>query len=220
MAERCTGSRLRAELDRHGLALSHEQMARFVTVGLIPPPGADGRWPARTIVTLIRIVRLNREVTSLDRRLVRLRRNHDRFPVDSEKLRAAMIRILPSINTRVRKMRSVADYARSPVPAVRRLPVLTTRELGRVDPNLKRRRPLREQRIPHPEEWSAILESVDADRVGTWAVGWYGWLGQVIPAHYSPEPDPLAWIPFEERVVLYAILDIAARHQHGMAPSP
>jgi hypothetical protein len=209
MTDRCSGSRLRAELDRRGMGLSHDQLRRFLEVGLLPRPGEDGRWPPRTLVSLIRIVRLGREVTSLDRRLLRLRRNYHYFPVEPDKLREAMVRILPSMEAPVRKMRLVADYARSPMPADRRLPVVTAPS-RRQDPNLKRRRPLREQQIPHPDEWAEILERVDVGRIGLWAVGWYAWLGDVIPAHYAPDSDPLGWIPFEERVTLYAILDIAA----------
>jgi len=208
MTDRCSGSRLRAELDKRGIGLSHEQLVRFVDVGLLPPQGEDGRWPPRTLVSLIRIVRLGRDVTSLDRRLLRLRRNYHYFPAEPDKLRAAMVRMLPSIEAPVRKMRLVADYARSPMPVDRRFPVIKARSL-RQDPNLRRRRPLREQRIPRREDWARILARVDSERIGIWAVGWYAWLGDVIPAHYAPSPDPLGWIPFEERVTLYAILDIA-----------
>jgi hypothetical protein len=200
-------------MDRRELVLTYKQMARFIAVGLIPPAGADDRWPARTLVALIRVVRLGRTVNSLDRRLVRMRRDYQYFPIDPEKLRAAMVRIVPAIEAPVRKMRTVAEYARSPLPAVRPLPVVRARVLGRVDPNLRRRRPLREQRIPHREEWTAILEGVPAERIGMWAVGWYAWLGSVLPSHYGPASDPLAAIPFEERVVLYAILDIAAHRE-------
>jgi hypothetical protein len=199
------------------MALSHAQLQRFVAVGLLPPSGDDGRWPSRTLVALIRIVRLGRTVTSLDRRLLRLRRDYHAFPVEPSNLRAAMVRLVPSIDAPVRKLRFVADYARSPMPTARQLPVVRVRALGRVDPNVRRARPLRGQRLPSPEVWAGILRSVDAERVGMWAVGWYAWLGDVIPAHYAPEPDPLAWIPFEERVILYAILDIAARDPDAQA---
>lgn len=184
--------RLRTESVHLGYSVTHAQFRAYVAVGLLSRPDANGRWPAAAIETLVAIRGLSDAVRSLDRRLVRLA---DRHPVSTDALLQAMIEVTSTMKGRGRKLRILASAGRS--PAISQL----------------RRPPL-----PRVKEWVTLLSGADVKLVDAWRPGWYAMVREVIPAWYAPGPSPLAFIPFEEQVVLYAILDLSQRT--GRFPVP
>lgn len=193
--ETWSGYRLREEAGHLGYPVTYAQFNAYVDVGLLSPPDENGRWPAATLDALIAIRDHSDSVRSLDRRLIRLAGDRARFPVPAQKVRDAMIRVIPTIRRPIQKLRRVASAGRS-------------REMAQ----------LRQPPQPSLLEWAPLLQTVDLDRFAAWMPGWHAMAMTVIPAWYAPNASPIADIDIEEQVLLHAILDLSQRR--GRFPVP
>lgn len=167
--------------------VTHAQFVRYREAGLLGESNEAGRWPPTVVERLISIKALDASVRSLDRRAIYLNDERD-FPIAPEKLRTAMVNVVPTIRRPVQKLRLVARDGRSPAA-----------------------RNLRAVAVPPPGEWVRILRHAALDLFAALVPGWYAMARTVIPSLYADRPNPLADIPFEEQIVLYAIIDLSQR---------
>jgi len=179
---------LRDGAEAQGFSVTHAQFTSYQRAGVLPLADQSGRYPEWTLAALIRIRNLGSAVRPLPRRVIRLRGDWNLFPVSGANLKAAMLATIPSIKAPRRKLRRMAVDGKS-----------------QGDRRLRRR-------LPTPAEWIALVERAPAERIEMWAVGWYAMVVNFIPAYHHPNPNPLADIPLEEQVILYAILDLAGPH--------
>jgi hypothetical protein len=130
-------------------------------------------------------------VRSLPRRVVLLRADATRFSVPTEKLRDAMLALVPAVQRPAQKLALVARAGVSPgVRALRR-------------------------ELPAAPTWATLLREAPADLIDQWAPGWYAMV-QLVPAFHAPAVNPLAKVPLEEQVLLFAILDLSRRRTEGI----
>jgi hypothetical protein len=162
--------------------VTRAQFVRYRDVGLLPAPDANGRYPEWVKFALEAIRHEEAEARSLPRRAVRLRANAILFPVATEKLRQAMLDVIPSIRAPKQKLRRVHA-------ATRRSRATTV--------------------LPVVEGWPDILRGASDALFGARTPGWYAMASMVLPAQAWPEPSPLWGVPLEEQVILLAVLDLA-----------
>jgi len=179
-----------------GYPVNHKQFHAYCEAGLLPTPDeVSRRWSAKDLERLVQIRELGARVRSLPRRVLLLRRNFLDFPVPGEKLRAAMLAVVPIIRSPKRKMSRVHraivwwEQQSTPFPGspVRPLP----------------------QRPPHPDEWELLLRTADFERfAGRIPVIYYA-AGTVLPFFTSGTEHALDDIPFEEQLILWVVRELA-----------
>ena len=179
--------RARRESEERGEAVTHKQFTVYLEVGLIPPRGEDGLWPREIVDALVAIKRLGPEVRPLPRRVLRLRADESLFRIPGDKLQAAMCALLPTVSHPMRNLRLVARAGTSPGATTLR------------------------RRLPSVCDWDDLIRAADPGLLEAWARGWYAMAIEMVPAFYAPKANPLAHIPLEEQVVLYAVLDLSRR---------
>src|SRR5438132_1309070 len=111
MSERLSEWKLRQEAEALGVRVTGQQFRRYQEWGLIPD-SVDGGWTAETVGRLVEIRKLGKQIRSLPRRVVFLRRDYARFPVPTAKLRDAMAEIVSQssgFQARKRKMKRIDD---------------------------------------------------------------------------------------------------------------
>lgn len=186
-AERWTSSRLRRAAEDAGYSTTDEQFGRFARRHLLPPPDRDGYWEPWVAEALIEVRKLSVKRMTLPRRVVCLRSNAILFPIRGEHVQEAMLDVLPTIEAAVRKLKRVVAATKMDV------------------------RTLDQGRLPYREEWRGLLRSREFRPFEDWLTTWYLMVGTLVPAWSLPDPDPLADIPVEERVILYGVLDMSRR---------
>lgn len=184
---------LRQEAERCGFPVTHKQFKAYLEAGLLPE-SVDGRWPVEVVDRLMRIRDAKKEVRPLARRVILLRKDYSCFPVASPKVKEAMTEMLLSIAAPKRKMKQVDA-------AIKKW--LTDQMSGRDSRIDKGQRP------PEPDKWKAILEDtaeeVFAERL------WYSYHFEGLLRLEKRRSYDLSNIPFEERIVLLIIRDLAYR---------
>jgi hypothetical protein len=141
-------SALRAYAETRGHPVTHAQFGSYLRAGLLPEP-TDGRWPEAVGDRLVLVRKLGQFVRPLPRRVILLR-DHINFPVAPEKLRQAMIALIPTIRTPIAKMKRVdaAVTYWAHLEANRGAPII-----GDSLPH--------GWRPPSPERWIEILQGTD-----------------------------------------------------------
>jgi hypothetical protein len=117
-----------------------------------------------------------------------LRGDYLLFPVPADKLQQALIEMLPTVEGAARKLARISRWGLSPGARLVRQPPL-----------------------PRVKEWEGLLRGAASELMHAWAVGWYAMARDFIPAYYAPKISPLDDIPFEEQVLLLAVLDLNRR---------
>ena len=173
-----------------GYPTTSTQFRDYQEAGLLPEPDEEGRYPECGLTSLIRIRAHSHSVRSIPRRVVLLRADFLFFPVPTEKLRRAMVAMIPTIEQPVRK-------------------------LGRVSRVLGPNRRGAGAKLPRPDTWAEILVGVADELFEMRSPGWYAMAMAVLPANAWPEPSPLWGIPTEDQIVLMAILDLGLPHEPG-----
>ncbi len=192
-----TESRLRTLAEERGYPVSHMQFQQFWKAGLLPEP-QEGRWSEDTVDRLVIVRRLSETVRSLPRRVIRLR-DHLNFPVEPEKLRQAMVDLIPLIGTPATKMRRIdaacvywGNFEAAGGP------------------------PLKGMTLPHGwkpprlNQWQEILQEGDAAYFDRRAGMQYYFVQAVLPVYVANTPYNLDDILEEEQVTLLTIRDLAA----------
>jgi len=175
------------------------QLREYSAKGLIEEPGADGRWPASELQRLLVAKAMAADVHSIARRVLRMRGDPYGYPVAGAKLQAAMVAVVPTIHKPIRKAGRIAAYAIPwPWPSIR------SRVLGEIRFGVVKRRV-----IPPFGRWDEILRSTDPARFDQLAERWYAIVQRVMPTGFPAGTDPLADIPLEEQITIYAVLDLA-----------
>jgi hypothetical protein len=171
----------------HGEPITTKQFRLYRRFGLVQP-GPDGRYEPVSINQLIAIKRTASYARQLARRTVFLRGYYQLFPVSPDKLHQALTELVPLVKQPARKLARVARHGRS---------LEATRERGRL--------------LPPVKVWDPLFMRAPMEFIPQWAHGWYAMARDGIPAHYYPGPNPLGDIPFEEQVLLLAVLDLDRR---------
>lgn len=105
-----TRYQLRKRADALGIEVRYGQFETYIAKGLLPDPGTESWIEEEIVPRFLRIHELEERARSLDRRVVIL--YLERYPVSAEKLRDAMIGMLPSIDRPVRKMQQIMAAGR------------------------------------------------------------------------------------------------------------
>ena len=138
------------------------------------------------------------DARSMPRRVLRLRANHDLFPVPAEPLRRAMVELAPTISRPIRKLARVLAAERA-----------FAERIGQ-------RGTPRKGRLPDAATWPALLQSVPLGVVDSRVMAWYQLVAAVLPTYLKDSGIDLSDIPIEEQVVLVAVLDLS----HPRTTSP
>jgi hypothetical protein len=170
--------------------------------GLLPAE-RDGRWPPETVDRLVRIRDEAAVARLLPRRVVRLRNDYREFPVPAACLREAFVEMAPTIPRPVRKMARIDEALRA----------FAARSQGRAPS--RRRAPL-----PAPADWVYLFEELPLAHWESRPTGWYFFAGRVLPDAVRDSTADLDGMPLEERVVLYALIDITRPGGSPPARSP
>ena len=183
MDVRYTENRLREYAKAQGYPVTHAQFWDFVNAGLLPPPGDPPRWDTDVLDLLLAIRALGETVRPLARRTIILYGNPlfraENTP-SAETLWAAMQAVLPTIDMPDTKMTAVLDM-RS--------------EDASVPPDMF---PL--WTATSAETWGYLFRILSLDAVRSRIPLWYGFA--------DAATESLATIPYEERVILFAIADL------------
>lgn len=175
--------------DRYGRTVSDEQLDEFADWGLLERQGAG--YAPGSKERLIAILAAGAEARLLPRRVLRLRANHDRFPVPAEPLLRAMVKLAPTIRRPMRKLARV-EAARAAFAQV-----------------IGQRAAARTRRLPQGSTWGELLASAPLGVFDSWATGWYQLASAVLPVYLKGTPHALDDLPIEEQVVLLAVLDLS-----------
>lgn len=189
--------------------ITHREIDDWVEKGLLPPRPASGRWPIETRQLVLDIVDAAKQARDLHRRVVLLRGDFTRFPVPPGKLREAMAHIAPTIRAPKRKMQRLlrALEAWAEREGLSQTRAQFTMQGGWVQPPLGAA-PVWQP--PLPENWAALIldqELLSDDAFGGRATAQY-WMARILEAADDPAHD-LSAIPFEERVVMLIVRDLA-----------
>ena len=180
--------RLYAE-DTYGRTVSDEQLDEFADWGLLERQGAG--YAPGSEARLIAILKAGRQARLLPRRVLRLRANHDRFPVPAEPLRRAMVKLAPTIARPMRKLARV-EAARAAFAQT-----------------IGQRAAVRPRRLPSVSTWGELIGAAPLGVFDSWATGWYQLASAVLPVYLKDTPHELKDLPIEEQVVLLAVLDLS-----------
>jgi hypothetical protein len=195
--QRMSGWALRKWADRVGLGqMSDGQLKAFAEWGLLD---RDARgYAADSLDRLPSILEAGSDARSMPRRVVRLRGNHDLFPVPPEPLRRAMVELAPTISRPIRKLARVLAAQRA-----------FAERIGQ-------RGTPRKGRLPAAASWPALLRSVPLAVLDSRVMAWYQLVAAVLPTYLKDSGHDLSDIPIEEQVVLLAVLDLS----HPRTTSP
>lgn len=192
-----TESRLRTLAEERDYPVSHKQFSDYRKAGLIPEP--EGRqWSGEVIERLILVRKLGKKVRSLPRRVILLR-DHLNFPVEPEKLRQAMIDLIPLIRTPAAKMRRIDTAC-----------VYWGNFEAAGGPPLKGMTLLHGWKPPQLDQWQEMLREGDAAYFDLRAGMQYYFVQAVLPVYVANTPYNLDDILEEEQVTLLTIRDLAA----------
>lgn len=187
MAATLSNTELRNSARLAGFFLNYDQLDAYREWGLLPEPDATGRWPAETVERLHHIHMLQGGMRSLARRVLWLRFNDPLFrDIPAEKVRTAMIEILPTISAGEWKMRFV-----------------------------HRERPVRQRTDPWKpvprSRWDTMLVTIPDDMLPALIEEWSEeakHLPEPVSADVGNGTKKVVAIPFEERFTLMAIHDM------------
>lgn len=136
----------------------------------------------------------------MPRRVVLLRRDHFAFPVSPSTLRRAMREMAPTIKAPLRKMHRIETITRRATEY-------------QISLGSMYRNPAvpRNYKTPRPAEWQSMLaaRAVDDATFGQHATSAYFYLDAVLPMMPHEIDIDFGAIPFEERVLLVTIQDMA-----------
>ncbi len=176
---------------RRGFSVSHEQFHSYLDTGLLSPSDEHGRWFPDVVDRLIAIRTLSETVRSLPRRVIYLYSPGITFTTE-DALWHAIQDATPIVEQddecRDATMRRVFDAL---------LPMTTARE--RLPPDWQ---------PPPAKTWRGLIHLYRLPIARRRIEQWYRW------AHRLAEP--LADIPFDERVVLVALCDLAMQSAFAM----
>ncbi len=212
MGEWLTEYKVRKRLgDERDIDVSHDQLVRWGTWGLLEQR-PDRRWAPDTVDKVARIHELGKSVDSYARRVIvlyaesfrvvppdgenRAQTSEAFFRIPAESLRQAMVDVAPKIRPHLKKMKAVE----AAIAAVfrRSLP----------DPYGRGPKLPRGWRPPPHEEWVPMLEETPTEVFASRASIQY-YFAALLETSLQGEPEGLRWIPFEERVVLLTVRDLA-----------
>ncbi len=175
--------------DTYHRAVSDEQLDEFVDWGLLER--SDSGYARGSEERLIAILDAGASARLLPRRVLRLRANHDQFPVPAEPLHRAMVKLAPTIRRPIRKLARM-EAARAAFEQV-----------------IGQRSAARARRLPPVSSWSGLLESAPLGVFDSLTTGWYQLASAVLPVYLKGTSHTLDDIPIEEQVVLLAGLDLS-----------
>lgn len=138
--------------------------------------------------------RLESGARSLPRRVLRLRADFLRFPIDSASVQRAMVAVAPSVTHTRQKARMVEA-------AVAALGARIGGGEHRSSPST--RHPDTPQRV-----WPELLANAKPEVVEARVAGWYAWANWVLPAYRDSGAPDLSAIPIEEQVLILAVRDL------------
>ncbi len=216
MGEWLTEYEVRDALAQHDepIHISHDQLVKWRTWGLLEQR-PDRRWAPNTVDKVARIHELGKSVDSYARRVIvlyaesfrvvpprgenRTESSEEFFRIPLESLRRAMVDVAPKIRPHLKKMKAVE----AAIGAVfrRSLP----------DPYGRGSKLPRGWRPPPHEKWVPILEETPTEIFASRASIQY-YFAALLETSLQGEPEGLTWIPFEERVVLLTVRDLATWH--------
>lgn len=201
MTERPWGkSRLRRAAEKRGYAVSNQQLDAYVDEGLIPPgegPKEKQWWPPEVVEMLISIRALGETVRPLARRVITLYGTPPfEEAITAERLRAGMMRIVPSIENAEQKMAIVHAAA---LKDERKQAVLGDGHAVALVSVLHDWQP------PSPDLWAGILSTYPPPAFAWIALRWYTQARTLIAQPDMP--------PFEETVTMLAVRGVWAYTQ-------
>lgn len=216
MGEWLTEYEVREELAHHDepIRISHDQLVKWRTWGLLEQR-SDQRWAPNTVDKVVRIHELGKSVDSYARRVIILyaesfrlvppdeehrgKTSKEFFRIPPESLRRAMVDVAPKIRPHLKKMKAVeaaiTTFFRRSLP----------------DPYGRGPKLPRGWRPPPHEEWVPVLEATPLE-VFTHRASIQYYFAALLQTSLEKEPAALAWIPFEERVVLLTVRDLGTWH--------
>lgn len=191
-----TRYQLRKRVRDLGIEVRYGQFEIYITKGLLPDPELEP-WAEQAIVTrFLRIHELEPRARSLDRRVVIL--YLERYPIPPEKLREAMIGMLPTISPPTRKMSRVAAAGQWFAAAQGE-----GSSLGKGDALPPSSKP------PKRSEWVEILRNANID-VFTHRLGITQYYASLLATFGKGTPHALDDLDPEEKLVLLMIEYLAA----------
>lgn len=205
MLETLSESKLRQRAGERGWPVTHKQFSSYREWGLLPEPD-NGRWPVAVADLLIRIRELSDSVRSLPRRVIVLRQDYTRFPIPADRLRQAMLDVVPTMTAPLHKMRRTHAACVSWGA--------NTAGIGSDHTAL-----LQVWEPPKPEAWVVTLREADLDLFDMRVRAMY-YVTAVLSAHAHGSKHDLADILFEEQIILLTVRDLAwtrYRHDHATA---
>ncbi len=216
MGEWLTEYEVREALAQHDepIHISHDQLVKWRTWGLLEQR-SDRRWAPNTVDKVVRIHGLGKSVDSYARRVVVLyaesfrvvpargenqaQTSEEFFRIPPESLRRAMVDVAPKIRPHLKKMKAVEAA------------ITTFFQRSLPDPYGRGPKLPRGWRPPPHEEWVPILRTIPLE-VFTHRASIQYYFAALLQTSLEKEPATLAWIPFEERVVLLTVRDLATWH--------
>jgi hypothetical protein len=178
---------LRERAAEEGWPVSGKQFRDYLRVGVLPPP-SEGGWSEDMVERLVAVRKLGEEVRSLHRRTIRLWRSD--LGIAPGKLRAAMIRVVPTIAAPKRnmdKLNRAIDALSGPsgwAPMPETLPGVDIPERGR---------------------WHLLLSAFRDDEFGQIAGARLYYAGLLKDPAFPEAHDILADVPIEEVVILLTV---------------
>lgn len=195
-----TRYRLRERAKDLGIEVRYGQFKTYISKGLLPDPEVDPWTEEEIVPRLLRIHGLESSARSLDRRVVDL--YLERYPVPPEKLRDAMIGMLPTIHQPVRKMARVAAAGRWFNAAYG-----SGSSLGKDNPLPTEWKP------PKPSEWAAVLRFADLEVFAN-RLGITQYFMSLLATVGKGTPHALHDLESEEKLVLMLVEYLAVWRWH------